>query len=109
MGGWPCAELISVSRLDSEYRSAADHDANADFASLANLFALLATLFGAALTKTRPFLPTLTLPRLQTEVLSWSATWLRHVASCSHHIRNQSGLPGPELVRQDGAQCRPAG
>ncbi len=76
-----------MSGLDSEYRSAADRDANADFASLANLFALLVTLFSAALTKTRPVLPTLTLRRLQTEVLSWSATWLRHVASCSHHIR----------------------
>jgi hypothetical protein len=79
-----------VPRLDSECRSAADRDACTGFASLANLFALLVTLFSAALTKTtktRPFLPTLTLPRLQTEVLNWSATGLRHVASCSHHIR----------------------
>jgi hypothetical protein len=69
-GSWPCAELISVSGLDSEYSTAADRDANAGFASLANLFALLVTLFSETLTKTRPFLPTLTLPSLQTEVLS---------------------------------------
>jgi len=87
-----------VPRLDTEDRSAADRDANAGFASLANLFALLVTLFSAALTKTRTFFPALILPKLRTEVLSWSATGLRHVASCSHHI------PGA----QHGQRHRPA-
>ena len=86
-------------RLDSEYRSAADRDAKADFTWLAKLLS-------AALADTMPFLPTLTLPRLQTEVLNWSATGLRHVASCSHHfafIREITPISMPVITRSQVA------
>jgi hypothetical protein len=72
-GGWPCADLIAVSRPDSEFCSAVVCDGYADFASLANVFALVWTLLSAVCRELRPFSATLTLPRLLTEVLSWLA------------------------------------
>ncbi len=68
-GGWPFADLIAVSRLDSEFSNAVVCDGYADFASLANVFALVWTLLSAVCRELRPFLATLTLPRLRTEVL----------------------------------------
>ena len=66
---WPCADLIALSRLDSEFCSAVVCDGYADFASLANVFALVWTLVSAVCRELRPFLATSTLPRLLTEVL----------------------------------------
>jgi len=46
-GGWPFADLIALSRLESEFCSAVVCDGYADFASLAKVFALVWTLFSA--------------------------------------------------------------
>ena len=71
--GWPFADLIAVSRLDSEFSSAVVCDEYADFASAANVLALVWTLLSAVCRELRPFWATWTLPRLWTEVLSWLA------------------------------------
>ncbi len=68
-GGWPFADLIAFSRLDSEFCSAVVCDGYADFASSANVFALVLTLVSAVCRELRPFWATLTSPRLLTEVL----------------------------------------
>jgi hypothetical protein len=57
-GGWPLADVIAVPRLDTEFCSAAVCDGNADFASLANVFALVWTLLSAVYSEPRPFLAT---------------------------------------------------
>ena len=67
--GWLFADVIAVPRLDTELLSAVVCGANADFASLANVFASLTTLLSAVCRELRPFLATSTLPRLLTEVL----------------------------------------
>ena len=46
-GGWPLADLIAVSRLDSEFFSAVVCDRYAVFASAANVFALVWTWLSA--------------------------------------------------------------
>ncbi len=72
-GGWPFAELIAVFRPDSEFCSAVVCGANVDFAALANVLALVWTLFSAVCRELRPFWAMLTLPRLLTEVLRLAA------------------------------------
>ena len=71
--GWAFADVIAVSRADSEFFSAVVCGANSDFASSANVFASVWTLLSAVVRELRPFAETSTLPRLVTEVLSWSA------------------------------------
>ncbi len=66
---WPFADVIAVPSADTEVFSAAVCDGNADFASVANVVALVWTLVSAVCREVRPFLATLTSPRLWTEVL----------------------------------------
>ena len=73
-GDWPFADVIVVARPDSEVFSAAVCDGNADLASVANVAALVWTLLSAVCRELRPFLTTLTLPRLLTEVLRLAAS-----------------------------------
>jgi hypothetical protein len=67
--GSPFADLIALSRPDTELFNAVVCDGKADFASLANVLALLVTLVTAVWRESRPFLATSTSPRLLTEVL----------------------------------------
>jgi energy-converting hydrogenase Eha subunit C len=73
-GGWPLADLIAVPRLDTEFCSAVVCDGYADFASAANALASVWTLLSAVCREPRPFVATLTLPRLLTEVLRLAAS-----------------------------------
>ena len=68
-GGWPWADLTAFSRPVTEFCRAVVCDGNADFASLAKVLALVWTLVSAVCRELRPFLATLTLSRLLTEVL----------------------------------------
>jgi len=70
---WPFADLIAVPRLDTAFCSAVVCDGKADFASEANVCALVWTLLSAVCRELSPFLETSTLPRLLTEVLRWVA------------------------------------